>query len=139
MAEHIKSIHDEHEEQFNIAVNAAFQRGFGRWFDDTWFAARSAGALPNPFISSMFVFITTILTKKFIAGLPATLSVADKEQAIMQASGFLKGYLDQIEAAAIKELHNPKPSPTEEAPLTSGGKPAPKQSIILPKKRKFHS
>lgn len=132
MADQIKSIHEEHENQFNIAVNAAFQRGFGRWFDDTWTSAKAHGARANPFISSMFVFITTILTKKFVAGLPDTLSPAEKEAQIMEATKLLKGYLDQIEASAIKELHAPKPTP----PVTPEGNK--KQTIILPKKKVIH-
>lgn len=132
----LDNIQAEHEDQFNIAVNAAFQRGFGRWFDDTWTSARAAGARPNPFISSMFVFITTMLMKKFVAGMgDAPLEM--KEQGITEAVKLLKGYLDQIEASAVKDIHTPKPVTD---PNTSGGnEPAPKQSIILPKKKRFHA
>lgn len=131
LREKIDDIRDGHQEQFDIAVNAAFQRGFGRWFDDTWTSARAAGAKPNPFISSMFVFLTTILMKKFVAGLPAELLLPEKEQAISEAVVLLKGYIDQIEAAGIKELYAPPPT----LPVTPKGNEKPQQTIIQPKKR----
>jgi 3-oxoacyl-ACP reductase-like protein len=124
--ETLDSISAEHADQFDKSVSAAMKRGFMRWFDDTWLAARGDGVRANPFISSMFVFITTMLTKKFVAGLPNTLSAADRERAVVEAMGVLHNYLDQIEVAAIKDVHNPKPTPT---PQPS------KQTIILPKKR----
>lgn len=131
--EQIEALRDEHTEQFNIAINAAFQRGFGRWFDDTWTSARAAGAKPNAFISAMFVFLTTMLTKKFVAGFHPDMPMEDREQAIMGATRLLKTYLDQIEASAIKELYMPKPESTPE-PVTPKGK----QTIILPKKGVRH-
>lgn len=127
MADKIKSIQKEHEDQFDIATAAAIQRGFGRWFDDTWNSAKANGALPNPFISSMFVFMTTVLLKKFVGGFHPNMPVDHKEQAIADAKQMMIGYLDQIEAAALKELHNPKPAPE----VTPKGK----QTIILPKKK----
>ena len=146
MHDRLKSIHDQHEEQFNIAINAALQRGFGRWFDDTWMSAKANGALPNPFLSSMFVFITTILLKKFVGGLPATLPLEEKERLIMEAKELFRGYLDQIEGAAVQDVYAPKPATTHAEPrcpeclaplpckehdVTSKGK----QTIILPKKK----
>lgn len=109
MKDHLKAQRDEHEEQFNIATNAALQRGFGRWFDDTWLSARANGARSNAFISSMFVFISTILMKKFVAGFDATIPLDQREANISTAVQMMKGYLDQIEAAAIKDLYAPKP------------------------------
>lgn len=133
-----KTILDEieqgHQDQFQIAVQAALQRGFGRWFDDVWEDARAAGGLPKPFISSMFVFITTVLTKKFVNGLPDSMPLEEKEAAIMEANVLLKTYLDQIEASAIRELHKPKPA-TPPQPVTPEGNK--KSKLILPKKRKF--
>lgn len=126
MKEQLESIHDEHQKQFDISVNAALQRGFGRWFDDTWLSARAQGAHPNPFISSMFVFITGVLMRKFVGGFHPDMPMDHKEQAVMDAVKMLKGYLDQIEAAGIKGLHNPQPEAPPEPP---------KQTIILPKKK----
>lgn len=132
----LNELEEGHQQQFGIAVAAALKRGFGRWFDDVWDDARAAGALPKPFISSMFVFVTTVLTKKFVNGLPDTMPLADKEAAIMEANALLKTYLDQIEASAIKELYAPKPATTHADPVTSGGNTK-KSKLILPKKRKF--
>lgn len=135
----LDQIEQDHQNQFNLAVGAALKRGFGRWFDDVWEDARAAGALPKPFISSMFVFVTTVLTKKFVNGLPDTMPLEEKEQAIMEANKVLKTYLDQIEASAIKELYQPKPATTHAEPVTpeGNGGSVKKSKLILPKKRKF--
>jgi hypothetical protein len=119
-----------HQDQFDIATAAALQRGFGRWFDDTWNSAKANGALPNAFISSIFVFITTVLLKKFVGGFHPDMPADHKEQAIAEAKQMMIGYLDQIEAAAIKDIHRPHP-PESESTIA----PKPKQTIILPKKR----
>lgn len=133
MAEQIRSQAKHHEDQFDIASEAAISRGFQRWFDDTWLSARANGAMPNAFISSMFVFFTTVLTKKFMYGLHPDMPIEHKEMALADAKRMMAGYLDQIEAAAIKELHNPHPPESEStiAPVTPKGK----QTIILPKKK----
>lgn len=123
----IKAQAKTHEDQFDIATQAAIQRGFSRWFDDTWSSARANGALPNPFISSIFVFITTVLVKKFIGGFHKDMPMDHKEQAIADAARMLHGYIDQIEASALKDIHNPQP-----APVTPKGN---KQTIILPNKK----
>lgn len=132
----LDQIEAEHEQQFSIAVGAALKRGFGRWFDDVWEDARAAGSLPRPFITSMFVFVTTVLTKKFVNGLPETLSLEEKEVQISEAARLLKTYIDQIEAAAIKELYQPKPPTVHADPVTSESNEK-KSSLILPKKPKI--
>lgn len=126
MKEKIEELQKEHQDQFDIATSAAIQRGFSRWFDDTWSSARANGAQPNPFISSIFVFITTVLLKKFVGGFHPDMPNDHKEQAIADAKQMMIGYLDQIEAAAIKDIYAPKPEPKPEPP---------KQTIIMPKKR----
>lgn len=124
-----------HQDQFDIATAAALQRGFGRWFDDTWNSAKANGALPNPFISSMFVFIVTVLLKKFIGGLHPDMPIEHKEMAIADAKRMMIGYLDQIEAAAIKDIHSPHPPESSSKIGQSTVTPKGKQTIILPKKR----
>ena len=132
MADRIKAQQQEHQDQFDIATSAAIQRGFSRWFDDTWMSAKANGALPNPFISSIFVFITTVLMKKFVGGFASDMPLDHKERAIADAKQMMIGYLDQIEAAAVKDMYAPKVSDDSRvAPATKREK----QTIILPNKR----
>lgn len=134
MHDKIKEIQEEHQDQFDIATQAAIQRGFSRWFDDTWMSAKANGALPNPFISSIFVFVTTVLLKKFVNSFSKDMPIEHKEMAIADAKRMMIGYLDQIEAAAIKDIHSPhKPESESEIGVTSKGK----QTIIMPEKKRF--
>jgi hypothetical protein len=133
VSEQLRTQQEHHQDQFDIATQAAIQRGFGRWFDDTWNSAKANGALPNPFISSIFVFTTTVLLKKFLNGLSKDMPPDHKEQAIADAKRMMVGYLDQIEAAAIKDIYSPHP-PESESTITPKGN---KQTLIMPRKKRF--
>ncbi len=132
MREKIVAQQQEHQDQFDIAVNAAITNGIGDLFDASWKMARGNGALPNPWITSMFVLVTSMLLKKFTANFGPDMPDDHKVQAISEAKQIMIGYLDQMEAAAIKEVYNPLPLESEST-ITSKGK----SKIILPKKRKF--
>lgn len=135
----LDQIEAEHEQQFTIAVQAAFKRGFGRWFDDVWQDAKANGSLPRPFITSMFVFVTTVLTKKFVGGLPEMMPLEEKEKQISEAARLLKTYIDQIEVAAIRELYQPKPPTVHAEPIASAEGVTAKgnSKLIVPKKKRI--
>ncbi len=137
MHDHIKAQAEAHQDQFDIATESAINRGFQRWFDDTWTSAKAKGALPNPFISSMFVFFVTVLVKKFLKGLPEGMPVEYKEMAIADAKQMMIGYLDQIEASAIKDIHSPHPPESSSEIGASTITPKGKQTLILPEKKRF--
>lgn len=134
----LDQIEAEHEQQFSIAVGAALKRGFGRWFDDVWQDAKANGSLPRPFITSMFVFVTTVLTKKFVGGLPEMMPLEEKEVQISEAARLLKTYIDQIEAAAIKELYQPKREDERATPVAQRvDQPKGNSKLIVPKKKRI--
>lgn len=144
MAEFIQKQQEAHQDQFDMAVNAGIKCGIGPLFDAMWKEARSHGALPNPWISSMFVFVTGMLLKKFTAGFHPDMPDDHKVQAISDAKQMMVGYLDQMEAAAIKDVYAPKepqprcpkcfgPLPCPEHTVTSEGK----SKIIMPEKKRF--
>jgi hypothetical protein len=138
MYEQIKEQQEHHQDQFDITVQAAIDAGIGPMFDAAWRTARARGAIPNPWISSMFVLVTGMLMKKFTAGFHPDMPADHREQAISDAKKLMMGYLDQIEASAIKEIYTPHPPESSSeigaSTITPKGK---KSRIIMPAKKKF--
>lgn len=133
IAEKLAAIKQEHEEQFAIAIGAAELNdnkrvpphpSFTQWLDHTWSLAGTRGAHFYPFISSMFIFFTTGLIKKFLTTVP----LEKKADTLATAVALFHTYLDQVRMAAEMDINHVvakeaglNPKPIDPDPVTPKG------------------